>query len=104
MFHSRGCVYGRNGLIDSPQKLRDRAEVAAFAPGGYIDRSLCKSVTHYVSTRDFIPWIDRLGRQRCKDTIITLKPHPRAPMLDHNFTSSTFAMRMKTVIEKYMER
>jgi hypothetical protein len=104
MFHSRGCVYGRNGLIDSPQKLRDRAEVAAFAPGGYIDPSLCKSVTHYVSTRDFIPWIDLAGRQRCKDTIITLKPHPRAPMLDHGFRSPTLEPEMKKKLKTYMER
>ncbi len=103
-FHSRGCVYGRNGLIDSPQEERNRVEVAAIAPGAYIARSLCKKVTHYVSRRDIVPKLDKSGRKRCQDTIITLQPHPKAHLNDHNFTSRTYVPEIRITTEDYMAR
>ena len=79
-------------------------EVGAFAPGAYISRSLCKSVTHYVSKVDPVPNLDKSGRARCKDTIITLQPHPKAAGLDHSFTSQTYAPEIEKLIENYMAR
>jgi RHS repeat-associated protein len=104
IFHSRGCVYGRNGLIDSPQEARNRVEVAAVAPGGYISRSLCKDVRHFVSTHDSVPRLDKTGRERCQDTIILLQPHPKAHWHDHNFTSPTYAPEIKGITQDYMTR
>lgn len=100
--HSRGCVYGRNGLIDSRQEERDRVQALCIAPGGYIDPSLCKSVRHYASMRDFVPMLDKTGRERCRDTLTMLWPTTGAPLNDHPFTSPTFAPVIRRRIEKYM--
>jgi hypothetical protein len=103
--HSRGAVYTRNAMIDSPQALRDRVDIRAFAPGGFIDPHLCKSIMHYESERDIVPRIDVSGRQRCKDTIIRLKPDAKASwFLDHKFTSPTFEGSIKFEIEDYMRQ
>ncbi len=102
--HSRGAVYTRNGLIDSPEHLRDRVDVRAFAPGGYIDSSLCKSVVHYVSPNDIVPKLDRSGRERCKDTIITLNRHADASWMDHTFTSPTYVESLEAEIKDYLRR
>ena len=109
--HSRGAIYTRNALIDSPQYLRNRVEVSAFAPAAYIDDRLCHRVLHYKSAgkrggwlTDPVTQIDIEGRRRCKDTIITLKPHPDASMHDHGFRSPTFYKSQKLDIEKYLSR
>lgn len=103
-FHSRGCAYGRNALIGSPQAERNRVEAVAIAPGAYIDRHLCKRVSHYISTRDSVPKLDKSGRERCKDTIITLQPHPKAHWHDHNVTSPTYIPGIEKITHDYMAR
>ena len=103
--HSRANIYTRNGLIGLPPELRDRVDVRGFAPGGYIDQHLCRSVTHFESTWDFVPWLDCAGRERCKDTIITLQSHPKARLHDHGFTSPTFTPdRQKIEIKRLFQR
>jgi hypothetical protein len=103
--HSRGAVYVRNALMIFPAELRQRIEVIAIAPGGYIDPKLCKSVKHYESSADFVPLFDMAGRQRCRDTIITLEPHPKAnPWFDHDFMSPTYQRFLRIDIEEYKMR
>lgn len=102
--HSRGVLYTRNGLRDSLPEARDKVDVRAFACGAYIDRHLCKSVIHYESRMDFVPLFDYSGRQRCKDTIITLQPHPQAPWFDHGFTSPTYADFQRIEMKGYMDQ
>src|SRR5262249_22375669 len=89
--HSRGAAYVKNALMSFPVELRERIEVIAIAPGAYIDPYLCKSVKHYASNADPIPWADKMGRDRCKDTVVTLEPHRNAIWgFDHNFMSPTY--------------
>lgn len=102
--HSRGAVYTRNGMMDCSQELRNRVDIRAIAPGGYIDRSLCKNVVHYASTRDIVPLLDVEGRRRCKDTLITLQPHPAAPWFDHGFMSPTYAETLEMQMKKYLRK
>ncbi len=61
MPHSRACAYVGNAVKDSPQELRDRADIRAFAPGAYIDSRFCKSVRHYENRWDVVPNIDSKG-------------------------------------------
>ena len=94
--HSRGCVDVRNVLRSLPNEIRQRIDVLAVAPGGYIDKYLCRSVIHLVSKGDPIPWIDFFGRRRCKDTIVELDPHPNSfRFFDHSYTSPTYTNSVK---------
>ena len=103
--HSRGCVYIRNALMSFPLDLRDRIEVIAIAPGGYISRNLCKDVRHYTSTADVVPLLDFMGRSYFKDTITTLSPHPRANQwFDHSFMSPTYSKDIQGHIDDYFLR
>jgi len=102
--HSRANIYAGNGLIDLTPELRDRVEVRAFAPGGYIDHHLCRSVRHFESTRDPVPRFDRAGRIRCKDTITTLQSHRKTHWPDHTFTSSTYSPSQEIEIRDYIGR
>ena len=89
--HSRGAVYLRNALMTYPPELRERIEIIGIAPGGYISPKLCKSIQHFESSADVVPLLDAGGRTRCKDTIVTLSPHPEASKwFDHRFTSPTY--------------
>jgi len=103
--HSRGVVYVRNALMSFPPELRKRIEVIAIAPGGYIDPVFCKRVKHYESQADFIPLLDMAGRQRYRETIISLEPHKDAnPWFDHSFSSPTYRSVLREGIEKYNVR
>ncbi len=100
--HSRGVVYCKNGLEDSPSEHRQAVDMRAIAPGAYIDRHLCKSIKHYVS-RDAVPLLDPVGRQRCSDTIIKLEPHLKADLNDHDFVSKTYRKPIKDDINAYFK-
>ena len=86
--HSRGCLDLRNALRELPPEVRERVCVIAVAPGAYIDDHLCKQVRHLVSPYDLVPRIDFLGRMRCQNTIVTLKP--QSIVTDHCLTSSVY--------------
>lgn len=101
--HSRGCGDTRNALIDSSKDLRRRVEVLAVAPGVFIDPRLCNKIFHYISLRDPTPLLDILGGLRSSSSIIPLDPHPKAPRLDHFFTSPTYAKHLQNEINKYLE-
>ena len=102
MPHSRGAVYTRNALLDSSKLIRQKVEILAVAPGGYIDPHLCNRVRHIESSRDCVPYFDYAGRRRCRDTITTLKPHPDADKFDHSFTSPTFTLKTKNDVSKHI--
>lgn len=103
--HSRGAVYLRNALMAAPEWVRQRIEVIAIAPAGYIDSSLCKSIQHYVSDRDPIPLFDMAGRSRCRETITTLRHDKKAnPFFDHSFTSRTYEGTLQREIKSYLTR
>lgn len=92
--HSRGAAYTNLALKTYPEHLRQRISVVAIAPGLYIDRRLCKEVVHYVSSWDFVPWIDWRGRMMAEQqgTLIKLPSHAGASWCspDHSFNSPTF--------------
>jgi RHS repeat-associated protein len=96
--HSEEAINLKHALKRLEPELRARIDVLAIAPATYIERYLCRSVTHYVSERDFIPWLDFIGRFKNSDTIQVLEPHKDANLLDHNFDSPTY----RNVIEKHI--
>lgn len=105
--HSRGVLYTALALEQYPEELRQRINVVAIAPGGYIREGLCKSVVHYVSKADIVPCIDRVGKERCLNSIIMLDPHPNEPWinrhmkLDHGLQSETFKKPIITEFAAY---
>lgn len=100
--HSQGAIHVRNALLSYDPDLRKRIDVLAIAPGAYIQDTLCNNVEHYCSTWDFIPWLDRKGRQMCKNSIHELKPHPSASLFDHSFHSLTYRDTLKMEIDKHL--
>ncbi|WP_068466632.1 RHS repeat-associated core domain-containing protein [Candidatus Protochlamydia phocaeensis] len=98
--HSRGVSYTRNGLAMFPEDLRQRIDVIALAPGGYIDPGLCKSVFHILSKRDFVPLADPIGMIRCHESIIYLNPHSDADWHDHGCQSPTFQDSIRVNFKK----
>lgn len=100
--HSRGSVYVRNALMTFPKELRDRIEVIAIAPGGYIDENLCKSVKHFVSSKDLVAKIDKCGREACAHTITYVEGN--SWFSDHNFTSKIYRTDLENGIQKYLNK
>lgn len=103
--HSQGALHVRNALLDYPPELRERILVVAIAPAAYIYQETCAKVVHYRTEwwRDFVPWFDRAGAKREKDTIITLDSHPRAAAFDHEFMSPTYRERLQHHINRYIK-
>ena len=102
--HSRGAVYARNFLMDYPPNLRYRVEILSIAPGAYTDENLCRSVQHYASSRDGVPYLDYAGRQRCRGTLTILEPHPDAPWFDHSIMSPTYTEHIEKHAKKYFNK
>ncbi len=100
---SEGAIITRNALEGMPPHLRKRIDVIAFAPGAYIDEYLCNSRVHYVSKRDIVPYFDFIGRFLNRDSIVKIKPHPNAKILDHNFDSPTYDKFLSKQIENYTQ-
>lgn len=101
--HSEGVIIMRNALRRLEPALRNKIIVAAYCPGGYIDSDLAYQVTHYVSNRDLVPWLDIFGRIRCRDTIVVLEAHKDAPLFDHSFSSPTFSKSIEKEIRDYLK-
>ena len=106
--HSQGAIITRNALMQIPPHLRKRVTVVAINPAAYIDRFLCGDVAHFVSSRDWsVPYIDKAGRERCKDTIYEV-PFKKSSALglnwlcDHSFLSKTFEERLREVNEEFV--
>jgi len=89
--HSEGAINTRNALMCYNPELRKMIDVVAIAPGGYVDRYLCRDIHHYISVRDFVPLLDISGMVRNWDTIHILKPEKEANLWDHDFKSPTYS-------------
>lgn len=100
--HSEGAILVRNALLDYPDHLRKRIIVVAIAPGAYIPKEICARPIHYVSTRDFVPLFDKMGRKICQNTIVRLNPHPEAHFHDHDFQSKTYEKAIKREFDRYI--
>lgn len=87
--HSQGVIQVRNALKSYEPELRKKIHVIAIAPAAYINQNLCGSVMHYVSKRDFVPWLDLPGRFINRKNIKSLDPHPESALLDHTVHSLT---------------
>ena len=103
--HSHGAIYTNLALQDSPDAIRKRIRVIAFAPADYISRDICHSVRHYEAPlwRDPIPWINWRGRWQNRDSITVLPSHPNAPWHDHAISSPTFEQALKEEIDNYLQ-
>ena len=102
--HSEGAIITKNALEKTPKDLRNRIDIIGIAPAAYINRFLCNSRTHYVSKRDFIPYLDFRGYNKNKDSIFKIKPHPDAKLLDHNFDSPSYRDLLERKINDYIEK
>ena len=98
--HSRGVLDTRNALKAFPEDLRERIVILAVAPGCFIDKSLCGSVTHLVS-RDLVPGLSPIDMLRCWDTIKFVNPHPKAPVNDHPLLSPTYRPHIRRFYNKF---
>jgi len=103
--HSRGAIDTRNALLMYSEEKRKRIIVVAIAPAAYIYEETCAKVIHYrvSSSRDPIPYIDIMGAERAKHTIVTLSSHKNAPWHDHEFTSKTYRKFIKDNCDDYLE-
>lgn len=101
--HSNGATDVEHGLRDYPKHLRKDIMVVALAPACYVDPKLCRSVVHYVSENDFVPWFDSGGRKKYGDTVKVLKPHPDAPFWDHTVLSPTYKEPIEFEGRKYFD-
>lgn len=101
--HSQGAIQVRNALFHYPEELRKRIIVVAIAPAAYIPKTICHKAYHYVSRRDIVPYIDKIGRKRCKETTVILTPHKDAAFFDHHFLSPTYAPAIEHHLKAYLK-
>lgn len=103
--HSQGAIHTYNALLSYPEDLRKKILVVAIAPAKYIDDTLCGGVIHYRNesiARDFVPHLsDISGARRCENSIVNVKSHPNASMVDHSFQSLTYRDLIQHQINKY---
>ena len=102
--HSHSAIYTNLALQDSPDEIRKRIRVVAFAPADYISDSICHSVWHYEAPlrRDPIPWVNWRGRQQNRHNVTVLPSHPNAAWHDHSILSPTFEQALKEEIDNYL--
>ena len=100
---SEGAIITRNALEGTDPDLRNRIDVLAFAPAAYIDKDLCHSRIHYISRRDFVPYLDPMGYNRNIDSIVRIRPSPNAKFHDHNFNSPSYDSFLLEQIKNYAQ-
>jgi hypothetical protein len=100
---SQGAINTNLALKESPEEIRKRIRVVAFAPADYISENICHSVRHYEAHlwRDPIPWINWRSRQQNLHNVTVLPSHPNAPRHDHSILSPTFEQAIRREIELY---
>jgi hypothetical protein len=101
--HSQGAIQVRNALLHYPEERRKRIIVVAIAPGAYIGQEICCKAYHYISRRDIVPYFDRQGLKKCKNSICFLTPHPDAAFFDHHFLSPTYRAAIEHHLQKFIE-
>lgn len=106
--HSEGASCVKNGLLSSPEEIRQRIIVIAIAPAAYIPKELCLESFNYVSKRDIVPHFDFKGKMNCKDNTTILEPHKDAPLFDHSFQSPTYRQpiidRFHEIYQRHVEK
>lgn len=99
--HSQGAVLTRAALMSYPQEYRNRIEVVATAPAGFINEKYCNRVDHYVSRGDIVPWLfDPTERHRHIGEHILPKHSEATDILDHEFVSPTYKRPITDAIER----
>ncbi|MEI6243033.1 MAG: RHS repeat-associated core domain-containing protein, partial [Chlamydiota bacterium] len=102
--HSQGALHVYNALLKMAPEERDRIIVVTVAPAKYITRKYCLKATNYISKRDFVPWLDVLGRRKChQGEVVVLEPHKDATLIDHSFESPTYKKSIKDEMESYLK-
>lgn len=105
--HSQGAAHVRNALKIAPEKIRKRVEVVAIAPGAYIPRELCATVTHYYRRGDPVPMLDAVGRDVARDQGTVFKVHQAdgAPTYgDHSMSSASYQPVLRDEISRFVQR
>jgi hypothetical protein len=105
--HSRGATDTRNALLSYPEELRKRIIVVALAPAAYIYSHTCAQVTHYrvdSPSRDPVPYIDRIGAARERNTIVDLPPHPESGIVAHGLMDIIFRMVTAERVDEYIQK
>lgn len=102
--HSQGAIQVRNALIRYPHELRKRIVVVAIAPAAYIPDAICHHALHYVSRRDIVHHLDYVGKKLCKESTVTLTPHPEAAFFDHHFLSPTYRPAIEHHLKEFLKK
>ncbi len=101
--HSGGADQVKNGLKTLDVKTQQKIIVLAIAPSVIIPRELCFDSFNYISKRDFVTHLDVCGKIKYGKELTILKPHPDAPLWDHDFMSPTFDEVKRQHINEYLE-
>jgi hypothetical protein len=102
--HSQGALHVQKALMGLTEEERKRIVVVAIAPQVIISKRLCYTADNYLSTHDFIPFLNINGREKdLVEEIHIRNPDKKAPLWDHDFESATYREALKFHIEKYMK-
>lgn len=100
--YSEGVTNSRNYLRGLDPILRQQINTFAYCPSAYIDKWLCGNVAHYCSEADIIHSLVNEGFIPGAENVVFLKPHPDAPIVDHDAMSPTFRGRLADNIQSHI--
>ena len=98
--HSFGGAVTYHTVNMLPKVLKERVMVHAFAPAKICTPGLAEVVENYVSTRDFVPYLDFKNKENRKYLKI-LPADEKAPFSDHAFQSPTFKETLLNLLDIY---
>ena len=101
--HSGGASHLKNALLASPEEVRQQIKVLAIAPSVIISKEICYDSKNYISTRDFVSFIDVEGIKKHGKELKRIKAHPDAELWDHSFQSPTFAKTIQKAIKAHIK-
>lgn len=102
--HSGGGGQVKSALLATPEWIRKKIVVVAFAPSAIIPQELCLKSYNYMSKRDLVTCLDVEGMIKYRNELIMLDPHPEAPSVDHGFLSPTFTPLIRRHFEDSKEQ
>lgn len=108
--HSQGGTIASNLANILDRDIQKCMAVRTFGSATQVEKGYFASVENYVSSRDFVPWLDPIPMLKawfCKDgsTNTTILNSKEMPFIDHEWNSSTYqAQIMKSFKQQYASR
>jgi hypothetical protein len=102
--HSQGVLHVKKALEGLTAEERKKIIVVAIAPQVTIPNDLCYKVDHYLSTRDFVPYLQGNPVENSLSQDVHIRaPEKKAPLWDHDFESPSYLEALRFHIENYIE-